>query len=369
MTQTAVIFGGPTPEHDISILTGLLATRALVESGESVLPLYWTKTGDWAQVSPSLEGADFLQGVPKGATAAEFRPTVDGGFFAKKGFGKGARSLGVRRAVVCCHGGPGENGWLQGALDLAGIEYTGPSPHGAMVGADKMQFARVALSADLPLLPRELVTVTKKEIGFAGPYLLKPRFGGSSIGIEVVDSIETARALLSSSPHLRAGAVIEPYRPQSEDLCVAVRRFPKLQLSAIEKPIRSGDATAIYTYSEKYVGGEGMVAAPRELPAKLPTKVTEQIRSVTATVAEIMDIRGVARVDYLYEDGKVYLNEINTIPGSLSKHLWIDPEVPLATLLHDMLEEAHQVPTSVALTVGADGSALTSAGAIASKLA
>ena len=142
-------------------------------------------------------------------------------------------------AVVCCHGGPGEDGTLQAALDLAGVRYTGPAVAPAALGMDKLAFGGVMAAAGLPSLPRVAVTETTHTLHFEGPYILKPRFGGSSIGIEVIDSLETAKALLRSSPHLKAGAVIEPYKPNSIDLNIAVRLYPTPQVSAIEKPTRS----------------------------------------------------------------------------------------------------------------------------------
>src|SRR6185503_1777039 len=90
-------------------------------------------------------------------------------------------------------------------------------------------------------------------VDFAGPYIVKPRYGGSSIGIDIVADLETARARLGANVHLKAGAVIEPYRADSYDLNIAVRTWPALELSAIEKPVRSSGGAEIYGYADKYV--------------------------------------------------------------------------------------------------------------------
>ncbi|MDQ1395810.1 MAG: D-alanine-D-alanine ligase, partial [Acidimicrobiaceae bacterium] len=177
----------------------------------------------------------------------------------------------------------------------------------------------------------------------------------------------TARALLHSV-HLRAGAVAEPYRPDSVDLNVAVRVWPELQLSAIEKPLRSSGRSDILGYADKYLGGEGMVSAPRELPADVPSEIEKQLRAAAATIANLVGVRGVARIDFLYDEGRLYVNEINTIPGSLAKYLWVDPQVPFARLLTDMLDEATRRASTHWSVAGADGTALRSAGSIASKL-
>jgi D-alanine-D-alanine ligase len=203
---------------------------------------------------------------------------------------------------------------------------------------------------------------------FDGPYIVKPRFGGSSIGIELAGDWATARALVRASVHLRAGAVVEPYRPDSVDLNVAMRSYPELQLSAIEQPLRSAGQSEILGYADKYLGGEGMARAPRELPADIPADIEKQLRDAASAVAGLVNVRGVARIDFLYDDGQLYVNEINTIPGSLSKYLWIDPVVPFTQLLQDMIAEATARPSLHWTAAGADGSVLRAAGSVASKL-
>lgn len=354
MSTPAVIFGGPSPEHDVSILTGLQAARAL---GPGTIAIYWAKTGDFFEVDPSLEGKDFVDGVPR--KSPELRLAAGEGFVKKK-------RLDISAAVNCCHGGPGEDGSLQAALDLAGVRYTGPNVAAAALGMDKLAFANLVTAAGLPSLPRAALTADAQP-AFDGPYIVKPRFGGSSIGISVVADIDTARALLQSDQHLRAGAIVEPYRPDSVDVNVAVRTWPSLELSAIEKPVRN-EGSKILGYADKYVGGEGMVSAPRELPASLAPAVEKAVRDAAERIAVIANVRGVARIDFLLDDGELFVNEINTIPGSLAKYLWVDPVVPFERLLRDMLDEAERRPTFHWTTAGADGTALRSAGSIAGKL-
>ena len=365
MPDPAVIFGGPSPEHDVSILTGLQAAQALGKAGRTVTALYWSKTGDWFAVDPTLEASAF-DGVPhpSGATPVRFVAATGGGFVTS---GRRSRSIEIGAAVICCHGGPGEDGSLQGALDLAGVRYTGPSQPGAALGMDKLAFGAAVAAAGLPSLPRAPLTADR-EVGFEGPYIVKPRYGGSSIGIDTVADLATARARLTANVHLKAGAVIEPYRPDSFDLNIAVRTWPELQLSAIEKPLRSGSGSDILGYADKYVGGEGMVSAPRELPADIDQSTAGRIRDMATTIVDLASVRGVARIDFLADGDELYVNEINTIPGSLAKYLWVEPTVPFDRLLADMLDEAERRPTTHWTVQGADGTALRSAGSIASKL-
>ncbi len=365
MSRPAVLFGGPSPEHDVSILLGLLAARALADSGQEVDALYWTKAGDFFAVEPDLEAAAFVEGPPAKKRRARLQ---EGGFMVEAGGLAKRRTLETTVVVNCCHGGPGEDGTLQGALDLAGVRYTGPSVAGAALGMDKLAFAAAVTAAGLPHLPVAAIEAGA-EAPFRGPYIVKPRFGGSSIGIEVFEDWASVLAFAASpQPHLRAGAVVEPYRAESYDLNIAVRSYPELQLSAVEKPLRTTAGAAILDYRDKYVGGEGMTSAPRELPARIPVEWEAQIRDAASRIARLASVRGVARIDFLADGDELYVNEINTIPGSLSKYLWIDPPVPIGRLLKDMISEATTGPGRAYVTQGADGSALRSAGSISGKL-
>jgi D-alanine-D-alanine ligase len=365
---TGVLFGGPTPEHDISILTGLQALRELERSGRDATGIYWTKTDSFYALASGVEAESFLEGLPKGSTALTLRVGDGGGFFVNARVGKDRR-LDFDAVVLATHGGPGEDGTLQAALDLAGVAYTGPSVAGAALGMDKWAFGAVVASAGIPTLPRCLLDATTTSLDFDGPYILKPRFGGSSIGIDVVADLHTAKARLTSNVHLSLGCVVEPFRSDLFDLQIALRTYPALSLSAIEKPIRRSVDTEILDYRDKYVGGEGMVSAPRELPAVLAPGQQQSIEEFARLIAQCTSVRGVARVDFLANDRELYVNEINTIPGSLSKHLFVEPAVTFSQLLGDLIAEAIERPTHRFSSAGADGTVLRGAGSIAAKLA
>jgi D-alanine-D-alanine ligase len=251
------------------------------------------------------------------------------------------------------------------------LRYTDPSVAGAAIGMDKLAFAAVADRAGLKVLPRALLTASssEKDLGFPGPYIVKPRFGGSSIGVDVIADIETALARLRSSVHLQRGAVVEPFRADLFDLNIAVRSWPSVELSAVERPERVTMGSEILGYNDKYVGGEGMASAPRELPAKIPGALLDQIRSTALQIAEVIGVRGVARVDFLSDGSEeLWLNEANTIPGSLARYLWVEPPVSFSDLLASLVDEAERSPLSRYSAAGADGTVLRMAGSIAGKL-
>lgn len=371
----AVACGGNSPEHDVSILTGLQAARALVgaggATGADVKLLYWSKAGDWYRVDPALEASAFVDGVPRGAEALRLVTGAGdghsaGGFVTAGGRMARQRALDIGVVVNCCHGGPGEDGTLQAALDLAGLAYTGPGVAAAALGMDKLAFGGVVSAAGLPALPRAALGVG--EIGFDGPYIVKPRYGGSSIGVDVVADASTARARLGANIHLRRGAVVEPYRPDLFDLNVAVRTWPAPEVSAIEKPLRSAPGAEILGYADKYVGAEGMASAPRELPAQIKPDLADAARAHALAIVELAEVRGIARVDFLSDGDVLFVNEVNTIPGSLARYLWVDPPIGFDVLLNNMIEEARSRPTARYSAVGADGTVLRGAGSIAGKL-
>lgn len=357
MSRHAVIFGGPSDEHDISILTGLQVARAL----DDIEAIYWSKSGEWHSVDPGLEAGDFVEGVPRRSKEISFIASPGQGFVAKR------KPLDIDAVFIACHGGPGEDGTLQGMLDLAGLRYTGPGQAASALGMDKLAFGSAMASAGLPTLSRALVvTGEEAQPGFQGPYIVKPRFGGSSIGIEVAEDWTTVLALKSSSRYFDQGAVVEPFLGGSRDLQVGVRSYPEWQMSAIEAPARSGEG--IYSYDQKYLAWGGEVSSGRELPASLDETTVKSIHDLSLRITDVAGLRGIARIDYLEKDGELFVNEVNTIPGSMAVYLWIDPPIERAQLFRDMIAEAMATPTRVFSTAGSDGTALRSAGAIDSKL-
>ena len=374
MTRVGVCFGGPSPEHDISILTGLQAVHALADAGRNPAALYWSPVGTWHEVPPDIEASAFAEGLPRSASEVELAARPGGGFVRAD---RRRRPVPVDVVVNCCHGGPGEDGGLPALLDLAGLAYTGPGQLSAAICMDKLAFSGAVAGAGLPALPLWLLTPDGPGDGevadlVRGPLIVKPRFGGSSIGIEIVDDLATARALAGTSPLLRDGAVVQRYLTDITDLNISVRTWPELRLSAVERPLRS-DST-IYTYAQKYLtGGGGMATAPRELPAVLPPAIESSLRAAAAQVSHLVMARSVMRIDFLWDGGDdpagLWVNEINPIPGSLSWYFWSHEGDSLIELLDDLIAEALDGPTRRFVTQGADGTALRSVGSIASKLA
>ena len=292
------MFGGPSPEHDVSILTGLQAARALVSAGRGdVEAVYWTKGERFVAVEPTLEASAFLEGAPKGARELRFVAQPGGGFFTSKPGVLGAkeRRLDFDVLVNCCHGGPGEDGTLQAALDLAGVAYTGPAAAAATLCMDKLAFGAVVQAAGLPALPRRLVVPGSEAPGWDGGgdlyrqapfrWLLHRHRGHRGLG----RCCEVCRA--GRSPH-PAGSSGRALPGPAYDVNVSVRGYPVMALSLFDRPLRPTGTGPILSYSDKYLGGEGMVSAPRELPAKLEPGLEKELRDAAMTVAALAGVAG-----------------------------------------------------------------------------
>jgi len=368
----AVVFGGPSPEHEISILTGLQAERVLLEGGRSVQAIYQAPNGAWYLVPPRSEAKDFLTGAPPHSKELEIVLSGKPGIYPSKGMGK--KALEIDAALLCFHGGLGEGGGAAAVFSYLDIPATGSTVYAGAVGMDKLAFGGLMHASGISSLPREALRPSM-DPGFPGPYILKPRFGGSSIGIEIVDDVHTARTIQKSSMHLQAGVVIEPYRPELVDLNISFRTHPTLEFTAVERPLRNDvEKTGLYSYQEKYLssttaGAAGLTHAPRELPANAPESVHLSAVALATAVWEVTRLSGIVRVDLLWDTqtNEVFVNEVNTIPGALSLYLWA-PQRPALTVLTDALVEARDNPVVFPTSGFGQGVALRAAGGIAGKL-
>ncbi len=353
----AVIFGGPSSEHDISILTGLQTSRILSTKYE-VVNIYWSKDNKWYLVDNDLESIDFINNSKITKKELTIKYDSNPGFYIKK------KKIAISVVVNSCHGGPGEDGTLQSLLSLLKIKFTGPDLTTSQICMDKYSFYTFMKENNIPVLEKHLISSNKQPL-FGGPYILKPRFGGSSIGVEIVDNYETAVNIVINSSLYNNGATLEPYLNDSTDLLVGMRYFPSIDYSEIEKPIRTSNMD-VFTYRDKYLDNGGLEGSKRELPAKLHETIKLQIFNILDKFSQIINIRGIARVDFLLGD-QLYLNEVNTIPGSHALYLWENKGVSKFELLDNMILEAENLNFEWNI-VGSDGTALKNAKDIQSKL-
>lgn len=379
----AVVFGGRSVEHDVSILTGLQFIEALDPTKYDGLPVYVDALGQWwtgellrnrskYPVSPTAAG---LQQIHLDLAApASGRPRFT---TRQKGLlGEKTEVLEFDLIVPAIHGSNGEDGTLQGLLEFAGIPFAGCRTLGAAATMNK-EFAKAAARQHgLNVLPE--LTVEKPEKGAfldpdvlaasldaavgdnPFPLIVKPSNLGSSVGVSKADDMDGLVAALMAVFRLDKSAIVEPFVANLVEYNIAVRRAATgdIQTSAIERPLSKTD---VLDFKNKYLAGstpggpklntgpsEGMASLNRVLnPDELSDTQEEQIRTTSATIFAALDLAGSVRIDFLCNSktGELWFNEANTIPGSFAYFLWEAAAQPLSflSLASDMIEEGFKL--------------------------
>lgn len=374
----AVIFGGRSVEHDVSILTGLQFIEALDPTLYEGLPVYVDPLGQWwtgealrkRSNYPVSHETQLTQLTLDLAATAVDQPRF---ITHKKGLlGEKTEYVPFDLMVPAIHGSNGEDGTLQGLLEFAGIPFAGCRSLGAAATMNK-QFAKsVARQNGLNVLP-ELI-VSKPEAGAfldpetladqlrealgvnTFPVIAKPSNLGSSVGVSKADDIDALVAALMAIFRLDSTAIIEPFVPNLVEYNVAARRNADLSVetSAIERPLSK---TEVLDFKNKYLAGgtpggrkldtgpsEGMASLNRVLnPDELTDEQETIIRDTSVAVFEALSLAGSVRIDFLCdsETGELWFNEANTIPGSFAYFLWeaAAPGVSFLQLTSDMINE------------------------------
>ncbi len=315
MTKTiAVIFGGMSNENEVSVITGTMAINVLKNGGDSVVPVYISQSGEiysddiLCDVS-NFKNSDFTN-APRAVIA-------DGGVytFNKRGKVKKFRSVDV--ALNCCHGGAGEGGGVCGLCSLGGIPLASA---GIFESASFMNkyFTKLVLkslgikTADYTYI-KSLSDVDVYSNILKFPSIVKPVNLGSSIGIEKVDNLEELKAAVECALVYDDAVIVEEYlKGRKEINCAAYFAHGKVITSECEE-VAGGE---ILSFEDKYCGGAKSV-----LPANLEPSFSSLIKNITRAVYTRLEMRGIVRFDFILSGGKVYLSEINTVPGSLSYYL------------------------------------------------
>jgi D-alanine-D-alanine ligase len=359
-----VIFGGRSVEHDVSIVTGHQVMAVLAEDHE-VVPVYVTRAGRWL-TSPALNDLRVYEEQRWEEVGEEaFIPptTAYGGLFAPGGRLRGHRRIPLDLVVPCIHGTFGEDGTLQGLLELAGIAYTGSGVVGSAVGMDKVAMKAAFSAAGLPVVPGtvveadaiearpdEVVAAAEEQVGY--PAFVKPARLGSSVGIaRAADRVGLLAALDVARRYDRRMLVERAMQGCIEVNCSVLGghgRAPRA--SVCEQPVPWEE---FLTFSDKYLrgdktsrrtgtGSKGMAGGERRIPAPIGDALTAQVQDNARRAFRAVDAAGVARVDAFVqaESGESWVMEINTTPGSLSFYLWEPSGVPFNDLLSETIDIA-----------------------------
>jgi D-alanine-D-alanine ligase len=373
----AVLFGGRSVEHEVSVISGHQAMDALDQAGFPILPIYITKQGDW-YAGEGLHNLDLyreqtfhaagLKNVHRVSLSPDrsvrqlvVHPSAGGGILGK------SPRLWPDVFFPVLHGSHGEDGCIQGLFELADVPYVGSGVLASAIGMDKVRQKQVLRQAGIPVL--DCVEVSRAEwetdAGAVAkrveercdyPLIVKPVCLGSSVGVSRCADRAALKEAIELALELDERALVEEALIDFIEINCSVMGPPE-RASACEQPM---GYEAVLSFDDKYkhggkkLGG-GAAAAPsagmagqrRQVPAPIGDGLTAEVQSLATKAFRAIDASGVVRVDFLYERTKerLLLNEINTMPGSLSYYLWEEEDVrfdQLVTMLVNAALERHE---------------------------
>jgi D-alanine-D-alanine ligase len=356
--RVGVAFGGRSVEHDVSIITGLQALGVLEERHVPV-PIYIARSGRWFTGDTLRELSAYQDDSHPDAEEIHFdlhngrllRANLAGGLLRGR---RPPEPIELDVVVLATHGTQGEDGCLQGALELARLPYVGPSVGAAAAAMDKVTTKAVLMQAGLPVLGhlamrREEWDVDKggalvrAREAFAFPMYVKPASLGSSVGVSRCGDEAELAAALELGFELDRTCLVEPAVESGVEVNCAVIGRPGIppRASVCEQPVA---AEEFLSFEDKYMGGgksEGMKGAQRLIPAPISDALTERVGELAKRAFTAFACAGVARVDFLIDaHEQVYVNELNTIPGSFSFYLWEPAGLPFVELMDDLVDLA-----------------------------
>lgn len=359
--KLAVIFGGKSVEHEISVISALQACEYIDRDKYEVIPLYMTKTGEF-YTGEQMGNIERYRDIPvllKESTRVLLlnqEDRVDLVRYPMKKFGNNVLgSIDVAFPIV--HGTNVEDGTLQGYLQTLGLPYVGCDVLSSAVGMNKYVMKTVFKDNDIPVLDCACYNLTdfaevedlmdRVEGKFPYPVIVKPINLGSSVGISKASDRGQLEEALNLAFTFAPKVLVEPAIRQLREInCAVLGDELEAEASECEEPL---NAEEILTYEDKYIGGgkskggsKGMASLSRAIPANISQERREEIRQMAVRAFKCLGCSGVARIDFMIdkETDRVYLNEINTIPGSLAFYLWEPVGVSYPQLLERMIQLA-----------------------------
>lgn len=360
-TNVAVFFGGRSVEHEISVISAIQAINAFDANKYNVVPIYISKQGRWYTGENLLNLKNYrdLNRLVAEADEVFMRPEfgdfnlykVHTGLFSKKN--PVVAELHV--AIPVLHGTNGEDGIFEGLLETIGIPFAGCNTLSSANGMDKITMKMILRSEGIPVVDYVWFTdyewnsdrnkiIAKVEDKLNYPVIVKPANLGSSVGIGTAADREELISRINKAEKFSQRIIVEHMVEQLQEInCSVLGDADEHQSSVCEEPIKSGK---FLSYEDKYMGGtktnQGMQASEKRIPADLPTEMSEKIRKMAGDTFRVLSCHGVSRIDVMIDrkDNSVYVNEINTIPGSLSFYLWEASGISFTQLMDKLVSLA-----------------------------
>lgn len=361
-TNVGVFFGGRSVEHEISVLSALQGMAAMDKDKYNIIPIYITKQGRWLTGDALLDIQNYkdLKALEGKAREVYMRPVYgDYNLYPVKGgglFSKGDKPLAeLHVALPILHGTNGEDGIFEGVLETIGIPFAGCNTLSSANGMDKITMKMILRSEGINVVDYVWFTdkqwlsdrdsiINKVEEKLGYPVIVKPANLGSSVGIGKANNREQLIEKINNAEKFSQRLIVEHCIDRLKEInCSVLGDADDHQSSVCEEPIKTGD---FLSYEDKYMGGTktnaGMQASAKRIPADLPDEVSEKIRKMAADTFRVLSCHGVSRIDVMIDeaDGEIYVNEINTIPGSLSFYLWEATGITFPQLMDRLVQLA-----------------------------
>jgi len=353
MIKVGVIFGGESVEHEVSIISAVQAMNKMDSEKYEIIPIYITKDGEWYT-------GEFLKEIETFQDMNLLKKYAKNVVLYRKGGSFVLQSKGFFRTIIkeidiafpIVHGTNVEDGVLQGYLKTIGIPFVGSDVCAAALGQDKIFQKQIWESEELPIAkytwffdsdyeenPEEVIKKIEK---IKYPVIVKPATLGSSVGISVAHKKSELIEAIEDAINYDNKILVEEVVSNLVEVNVSVvGNYDSQDTSVIEQVLTGND---LLTYEDKYVGGgkkngasKGMLSATRKIPADIGDKLTNEVKDVAVRAFKALNLSGDVRIDFLIDSKKkkVYINEVNTIPGSLAFYLW----EPVGKAYTELLDE------------------------------
>lgn len=342
-TTVAVFFGGRSTEHEISVISALQTINAIDSNRYHVVPVFINKEGKWLSGSMLKDIKVYRHQEILNKECDEVYMRSEYGdrnlYYAKpKGFFSKKQVLAKIDVVFpVLHGSNGEDGVFQGVMENIGVPYVGCNVLSSAVGMDKIFMKMILQNSGIPVVPFIWFTdkewfvspdkcILKINDNLHYPVIVKPANLGSSVGIGTAKNEDELKKVMTDACRFSSRIIVEKMITDMQEInCSVLGDADECQASVLEEPIKTGE---LLSYEDKYMGGsksdKGMASSSKRIPAQLSVEVTDKIKNFAQETFQVLDCNGVSRIDVMIDKstGEIFVNEINTIPGSLSYYLW-----------------------------------------------
>ena len=360
--NVAVLFGGKSVEHEVSVISAVQAMQNINKDKYAVYPVYITKKNElyWGE---SLENMEEYKNIPALlAKSTKINIVTDGSKTylmpqEHKLFSKAKPIACIDVAFPIVHGTNVEDGALQGFIKTLNLPFVGCDVLASAICMDKFAMKIMLKEAGFPVLDgirftsqdykneKKVISDTENKFGY--PVIVKPVNLGSSVGISKAENRQELEDALELAFRFADKILIEPAVVNLKEInCSVVGDYSEAEASELEEPI---SADKILSYKDKYMdggkkagGSKGMSSLKRKIPAEIPEETAQEIKQIAVDAFKYLDCNGVARIDFLMDSktGEFWINEFNTIPGSLAFYLWEPKGVKYSELLDRLISLA-----------------------------